>query len=255
MLKQNLPTFSSRLILALLAAAVLLQDGVWIVVLRVAQADWPAWQAVVAMGLAFSQVTVAAVLALWWVRWLLARGVLVVLNVALAGYLAARCTNDDVSNWIGIMGFTAGLVAAPLAIFRLAGVRLVATAHPEPLPAGARQFTIWGLLSLTTIVAVALGVARFMAFPWEEIGQIGLFVLALGTIPWVASTLALSRWPAVNTIAITAVVCPLVGWGMSFTGFPPDHPRELIAMTCVQGILTLGICSAVRAAGFHVAWL
>jgi hypothetical protein len=56
------------------------------------------------------------------------------------------------------------------------------------------------------------------------------------------------------TILATVAVCPLVGWGLSKTGFPPEHPRELIAMSCLQGALTLGTCAVIRAAGYYLAW-
>jgi hypothetical protein len=257
MLKHNLPPLlsdaSRRLVLVLLAAAILLQDLVWLVAVRLTD-GWPAWPAIVAMALAFSQATVTAVLFVWSPGGFVGRSIIAIVNIVVAGYVAARCTNDNVANWIGIMTFTAGLVAAPPAVFRFSGVRLVAADSPNELPRRSRQFTIFGLFSLTTVVCVALGVARYLNFPWEIIGQTGIFVLAMGTIPWVASTLALCRVPVWVTLVQSAVLCPMVGWGLALTGFPPNDPAPLMAMTCLQGGITLGICAVIRVAGYHLAW-
>ena len=170
-----------------------------------------------------------------------------------------------VSNWFGESG---GPIAAAIALVMLLGLLPSAyliwsagktlgpsAASPIPdSPVEARQFTLLSLLSLTTVAGAAFGVARYLDFPWDEIGKVAMFMVALGAIPWTAIPLALGCVRLWIPLAATAVVCPLVGWAISKTGFPPEHPGELIAMTCLQGSLTLGICAVVRLAGYRLAW-
>lgn len=243
-----------RLVLRLLAAAIFLQNLVWLVVLRTSGTDWPSVPAVIAMGLVFSQVGLAAVLVVWGSGPLLLRSLAAIPLLFFAAILAARSTNENLPAWISILLAILAIVSAPLAVARLAGVRIVPS--DEPLDAaGSRQFTIFGLLTLTTLVAMILGVCRLLRFPWQEIGQVSLFAVALGGIPWFCSPTALAadRWQWV--VIPATVVCPLAGWLISLTGFPPEeHKLALVAMACVQGALTIGACAVVRVAGYRLVW-
>lgn len=248
------PVDQRRLVLRLLAAAILLQNLVWLVVLRTSGSDWPSVPAVIAMGLVFAQVGLAAVLVVWGSGPLLLRSLAAIPLIFFAAILAARSTNENLPVWSSVLLAIVAIVAAPLAVARLAGVRIVP--DDEPLyAAGSRQFTIFGLLTLTTLVAVILGVCRLLRFPWDEIGQVALFALALGGIPWICSPTALAadRWYWV--VVPAPVVCPLAGWLISLTGFPPEeHKLALIAMASVQGALTIGACAVVRVAGYRLVW-
>lgn len=246
---------AAPLVLAVMTAAVFLQDLVWIVVVQLTDGRWPATPGIVAMALVYGQTGVAIALVSWLAEYSLLRGALFLLSLALAGLLAATAGNQNFGNWLGLISLISAVVAVPLVGVRLAGGSLRGTNSP---PSGGRsqlQFTIWGLISLTTLVATGLGVARFIDFPWLEFGAAGLFSLAVGIVPWVALPLALSRVRAWLPILATVVVAPLAGWLMARTGFPPEtHQRELIAMACLQGVLTLALCWVVRAAGYRLLW-
>lgn len=246
------PAVSSRLLLSLLAAALLLQNIVWPIALRLDNDDWPAPAAICALGIAFAELSLAAVLLVWGTRYLLARGLLVLLMYLGAGVVAARAVNPPgLKTWMATMLVVWAIVAAPLAIARLAGI-VVVRADESDAPRGSRQFTILGLLSLTTLVAIGLGIAQRLQFPWQELGGVVLFTLALGTTAWILAPLALSRVPLLGSVLAAGVICPLMGVAMAYTGFPPEEPAELTFMCLVQGAVIVAACAVVRLAGYRL---
>src|SRR5688572_27912280 len=92
-----------RLLLRLLIVAILVQDLVWVLLLRGSRSGWPEWPAIVGMGLAFGQVGLAALLLLATGpgRWLRA-GVAAAFHF-FAAYLACRATRGELWTWLGIM--------------------------------------------------------------------------------------------------------------------------------------------------------
>jgi hypothetical protein len=241
-------------LLGLLFAAVLVLDLAGIAVLRSGESDWPSRPAVVAMGFAFAQTGLVAVLlalggGLFWTRAALAAPVYC--SAACLGCHAARHTSEHLPVWFLIMLVDGAVVAAPLVVARLAGLGIVRGAGRKS-PSGSRQFTILGVLTLTTIVAILLGLARLFQFPWHEIGSVVLFSLAAGGIPWLGALITLSdlSW-LVAGLAMT-IYCPLAGWLISLTGFPPPDVAELIVMSCLQGAITIAACAVARIAGYRL---
>ena len=246
----------SGLLVGLLWGAALTLDLAVITYLRTSGADWPNSPGVVAMGLSFAQTGLAAVLlglggGPLWLRAMLA--VPLYGLAACVGCHAARHHAEHLPLWFVIMLVVGAVVAAPLVVARLAGVG-IAPAGQRELPAGSRQFTILGVLALTTIVAMLMGLARRFDFPWHEIGDVALFALALGGIPWVGATIPLSRfsWPA--AALLMSAYCPLAGWLLSRTGFPPPDVGGLIAMCYVAAAVTIAAAAVFRIAGFRLVW-
>jgi hypothetical protein len=247
------PRMSAPFLLRLLLAAIVLQDVVWVLVMRSNRDRWPEWTAIVALGLAFCQTGLAALLLVlgtgpgWWKRVAVAA-----LLTILAGWVGQRATNG-LATWQGIMLLDLAIVAGPLVVARLAGMRIVPDDAAGESAAASRQYSILGLLILMTLTAVLLAIARAMA-PWGEIGQLAVFAISLGAIPWICGPLALSRLPASWPILAASIVCPLAGLAIAQTGFPPNHPLQLIAMCCVQGALAVAACLVVRLAGYGLVW-
>jgi hypothetical protein len=248
------PAGHGKLLLRMLVAAILLQDLMWLVVLRTTDTVWPAPVAVIGVGLAFGQVGLAALLVVWGQSALVIRSAVALAACLFGGVLAHRATDGRLPPWLGIMLLDASIVAAPLAVARLWGVFVVRGELTDAATRRSRQFTIWGLLSLTTLAAVFLGIGRLLDFPWEELGAFVVFALGLGAIPWLcgAATLSPLRWR--TAVLVTAVVAPPTGWLIAQTGFPPNHPLPLVAMCCVQGLVTLAACAVVRVAGYRLVW-
>jgi hypothetical protein len=105
---------------------------------------------------------------------------------------------------------------------------------------------------LTTFVAVLLGIGRQLRFPWEELGQIALFSVAIAAIPCILAPLALSRVPWPASLIAAATLCPATGAVLAFTGFPPNQPLELAFMCGVQGAVIIAACAVVRIAGYRL---
>ena len=242
------------LLFALLLSAIAAQDLAWIAVLRGRTLDWPQPAAVAAMGSAFCQVSLAALLLLavdfpLRIRWAVAGSLYLA-----AACIASRAASEEIVPWLGIMLLNLAIVAAPLLAARVAGMRIVAVDRLEDQPAASRQYSILGVLALTTFVAVLLGIARAIA-TWGDVAAVAVFAMALGAIPWACGTLALSGFHWRWAVFAGAVVCPLAGLAIAKTGFPPEeHPIQLVAMCCVQGALTIAACIVVRLAGYRLVW-
>jgi hypothetical protein len=208
---------------------------------------------VVAIGAAFCQVGLAALvlLAVDLRRWL--RAAIVLPLLVAAAYIASLATGGEFKRWLGIMLLDLAIVAAPLLAARVAGMRIVAVDRLKDLPAASRQYSILGVLALTTFVAVLLGIARAMA-TWGDVAAVAVFAMGLGAIPWACGTLALSGFHWRWAVLAAFILCPPAGYVIALTGFPPRHPVELIVMCSVQGALTIAACIVVRLAGYRLAW-
>ena len=245
------------LLLGLLFGAIVSQNLVWPVVLRMTDSTWPATPAIIAMGIAFAQLSLAAILLVLGSGRPIVRGIAAIalyLGAALVSFRAVSgtVTGEGISRWLAVMLFVLGVIGAPLVIARLAGVAIVPTVD-SPAKRGSRQYTIWGLLVLTTIVAVLLGIGRQLKFPWHELGQIALFSVAIALIPCILAPLALSKIPWPASLIAGATLCPAAGAVLTLTGFPPDNqPLELAAMCSIQGAVIIAACAVVRIAGYRL---
>ncbi len=253
-----LPAASSSahapLLLGLLFGALLSQNLAWPVVLRMFDAEWPALPAIIAMGFAFAEIGLAAVLLVMSVARLAIRGVIAFTLYLGAAFLAFRSVRGDggMSGWLAIMLMCLGVIVAPLVIARLAGIAIVLGSDAGS-GRRSRQYTTWGLLVLTTLVAVLLGIGRQLQFPWEERGEIGLFSVAIAVIPCVLGPLSLSKLPWPAALIAGATLCPVTGAVLAFTDFPPRQPLELAGMCSVQGLVIVASCAVVRIAGYRLA--
>lgn len=248
----NPPAQHVALLLGLLAGALLSQSLVWPVALRLYDAEWPDVLAIIAMGIAFAQIGLAAILLVLCVHSLAVRGLFVLLLYAGAALLAFRSVRGHgMSGWMSTMVMCLAITSAPLVIARLAGVAIV----PRTLigsPRGSRQYTIWGLLVLTTLVAVLLGIGRQLNFPWRHLGEIALFSVTIAAIPCLLAPLALSKVPWPATLIAAATLCPATGVLIALTEFAPDQPLELAAMASIQGAVILTACLVARVAGYRL---
>ena len=244
--------FSQRILLPLLAAAILLQNLVWIAILVATTAVWPEAVTIITMGLGFGQAGLAAVLITLVRGSLLLRGGIVLGMYVGAAALTSLSTSEEFQQWLTIIFLDIAIVAAPLALARVGGVQ-IAHWSSEPPNAGVWQFSLWSLVSLTTLSAALLGIIRWFDIPWGEVGACAVFALALGSIPWACTTFTLLR--PVWGILVGAGLCPLVGWVIGWTGFPPENqPVELIVMCLVQGLLTITVAIVFRQAGYRLKW-
>jgi hypothetical protein len=249
---RNSATAQARLLLLLLFGALMLQSLAWPVALRMYDAEWPDAPAIAAMGLAFAQVGLAALVLVLASGPLAVRGAAAILLYGGSAVLATSSVGESLPAWLGIMLCALGIVATPFVLARLAGVAVMPHVLVE-LPRGSRQYTILGLLVLTTLVAVLLAIGRQLDFPWRELRQVLLFSVAIAAVPCAIGPLACSRVPWPVTLIAILTLCPATGIVLAFTGFPPEHPVELVAMCLVQGAVIFAACLVTRVAGYRLA--
>lgn len=113
-----------------------------------------------------------------------------VVGGAFLGYLASRLDRplsaaawssapvlEFAGSWVGFLALLSLVMAVP---------QFAARFWTDWRHRSSRTTTIWGILSLTTAVAIMLGFGRHLRIPdlrWQEIGLAGL---ATAIIPWVA---------------------------------------------------------------------
>jgi hypothetical protein len=239
--------------LCLLLVAMVMLDLVLLAMLQAAKSEWPSWTNLVAIGLSFAQLGAASALLVFGPGGILSRGTFAMGLTLAAGLLGARGTGIDPAPWLGYMFIDMFIAAAPLMVLRLLAVQLVCTGQ-TPLPlAAVRQFSIWSILSITTLIAATLGIARFLHFPASSLLQAALFVSEDNVITWHAVLLILSPIPR-RWLLTGLLVWPLVGLITAFSGFAPSEIGLMVRLCIVQGAATMAICGIVRLAGYRLHW-
>lgn len=252
---------SSSLIVWLLFAAFVAIDLAMIRELQVKRNEWPEAGGVIGLGLSFSQIALLALWAVWGRSKILFRAVNTLLGVWAVGCLAsfsAAGNLDDLGVWFGVLLFYCCVSLIPFVVGRVVGYELFNQYAASPRNVDRRltanQFTIWGILSLTTAVGIALAVIPSADFPTGKLLEVaGFFTLLAVTVCGIL-LLALLLSRIVIVILATVVICPAAGTLLSLTKLAPgDGPLELVLMMCVQGVVILSAAIILRTAGYRLA--
>ncbi|MBI2478009.1 MAG: hypothetical protein HYV60_04995 [Planctomycetia bacterium] len=250
---------SSTLIVWLLVAACIAIDLAMIGELQVRRNEWPEPGGVVGLGLSFSQIALLALWAVWGHNQILVRGVGTLLGVWAVSCLASFSSMGslgEAGDWFGVQLFYCGVSLVPFLIARFANYELSKELARSRQSAGhrlsANQFTIWGILSLTTAAGIALAVVRFAEFPVGELLEVAAFFTLLAATACGILLLALFLSRVIFAIVATLVICPIAGVLLSLTGLAPGDAVELVLMMCVQGAVLLAAAIAIKAAGFRL---
>jgi hypothetical protein len=213
---------STPLLAGLLAAAMLLAD---LVVIR----RWPAAPDASLLlfgGLAAGQIALVAMWSLWgtapWLLRLLAPAALAAwLSLPLAAATAGRWPE-----WFLVLTLFAGLVALPLGCLfrgekRSAGQRDTRR-KPGTAAGGRLQFSLGGLLSWMTLIAVACALRDKFAFPWAYGREVAVYGVCLAAVA--VGALRTSAWWTSESpgsmyarVAGLTLVCLVSGWFMHAT--------------------------------------
>lgn len=249
-----------HLILVLLISAFALGDIASLCYVQATHQFWPDLPGVILLSLVFSQQALAAV---WFtfargniaVRLLIALGVEFGLTLVAAGATGAA---QKIGPWFAIellafCSFVLPLGTAKLLRWR---IRLADQANAAArLPSW--QFSIWGLLSWTTAVAIAVGTARQVDMPLLAVAEAsaffgciaanGLLVLAVSMgirLPAVAATV---------TLLVVVMICPLAGMLIGRTGMPPqEHPMVWAIFGLCNGAAVAVSVLVLRVAGYRL---
>lgn len=222
-----------HLLAGLLTIAALLLDVALAQHLRAA----PQGTLVLLLGAACGQLALLSVWCVWggaaWlVRWLAVLAAASLLSVPLAAATPGLWTE-----WFGVLCLFALLVATSLAVARWSGLDVVrASAEDRACATGQRlhscQYSLGGLLSLTTATGIACALRCWVAFPWSHAPALASYGMCLTCVA-VGSVWAMTspRAVAVRLAALT-LVCLAAGAAMHRT----ELARDL-------GFFTLVVCS------------
>ncbi|MDP6554816.1 MAG: hypothetical protein QGG71_09125, partial [Pirellulaceae bacterium] len=222
---------------------------------------WPDLPGIILLGMAFGQLML---LSAWFVfvRWNIAMRVLIVIPAVFGLSLVAALATDganEISQWFAILLVAFCTVAVPTTMVRFLRWQI----HLEGQSRSATgmtvwQFSIWGLLSGTTAVAIVLGTARQVEMPLLVVGEAvaffgcvaltGLFVFF---VPMGIRRLHLA---AIVTVSVVFVVCPLAGMLVGVTGLPPkEHPLQWALFGFCYGATIAIAVLALRIADYRLS--
>lgn len=241
-----------HLIASLLVVAFAAVDAAVLLAMRLEGEVWPHWGAIGALGLGFGQTGFAAAYFVQGRANIAMRGAVLILVAGVTGYLGDRATGgDDFPVWWTLMLASSVPLLVVGAVARWYGVRIV---HEDDVDREERpQFSIWWLLSLTTAVALAFGVARYLRLPPEELPAVILFSVAINLTPIVCVACGLSWQNAWLAFGLPLLSAPVFGVLLAFTGLPP--PRDwlpLAMMSFVQSVCILAVCAVLRLTGYRL---
>lgn len=239
---------SRRLLLGLLVAAWLIVDVALAAAFRRISGSNPSMDTiagVVLLGCYFGQIaTLVGWLALGDGSWLVRTPLVALGLVLLAGLALFHPDQMRIARWLQLSLVYMGLVFIPLLSLRLFGVHC--GERGDGLSANVRlQFSIYQVLSLTTLVAVALAILRQAKL------DLALIELALCGIAWV-TWLALFRLPVLAAAPTVAGAAVLFGW---LAGVAEGLDRgPWIAFSLIQAIVLAANLAVLRVAGYELRW-
>lgn len=210
------------------------------------------------IGLAFADGGLAAAYLLFGRRPLLLRAALALLLVGMAGVMGQigdrnlTANPEDYLLWIGAMLLISGLVALPLAGLRW---RVWYITHPSdpPQPAtSVKQFSLWGLISLTTVVAMVMGLARLLDFPLDAIATVCLIAVFIVVQTFTGLVCLHPRIPVWVTMGLVIASVLLGTFMFAAARIGGNGPYSLFTATAVTAIYQTGVLSVIRLLGFRL---
>ncbi len=193
-------------------------------------ASWPDLPGVVLLAISFSQVTLTAA---WFsfCRWnVVLRLAVAAAAIAALAVVGAGATDGihAVAPWIAIQSIVFGSQMLPLWLTKLYGFVIDApyTKRAEAdLPGW--QFSVWGLLSGTTAVAIAITAARQMEMPMLDLSEAIAFfgcITAIGLVAFLVTMhVKTSAGAFGSALPVVILLCPFGGVLAGETGLPPEE--------------------------------
>ncbi len=200
------------------------------------------------LGLVVGQL---ALLAFWCV---MARGILTarllatLVAIALLSQPLGRVTGGNWAEWFTLLCLFTACTGGVVRVTQWCGFRPQILDLPKPVcaaPPNPRraQFSLGGLLSITTFVALGLGLARHVTLPgyWAAAAaSYGFWLVLIATATLWA---VVSRQPFVTRLLLLAVLCLVAGWSINQT----EHLQDVGFFTAIVMLETTVICAGIGA--------
>ena len=248
-------------ILVLLIGAFVLGDFASMRYINSTSQIWPDVPGVILLGLVFGQIML---LSAWivFVRWNVAVRVLIAISLVFGLSLVgsqATSVGGKVSQWFAILLVAFSTTAVPMAVVRFLRWQINRDGQTRPATGmSVWQFSIWGLLSGTTAVAIVLGTARQVDITFVEIGEAVAFFSCIALtglfVFFVAMGIRSMGLAAIVTIPVVAVVSPFAGILVGLTGLPREEhslPWALFGF-CYGSTIAMAVF-ALRTAGYRLS--
>jgi hypothetical protein len=224
--------------------------------LQLSQATWPERTGILGIGLAFGQQVLVTAWMVWG-RWnLLVRVAVTVCATFGLGWLGASSEAGASQSgvWFSAMLIFLALLAAPMLAARLMGYSVL---RPEDTDdqqrrrsLRARQFSIWSLLTVMTAVAVILGVLRYADWLQDDLVAAILFFTVFSIATCIVLFCGLFFRARIVGLVVTLLVSPVAGYCLSRTGLTANDTREMIELSCLQGLVVIVGVLVLRSAGY-----
>jgi len=248
-------------ILVLLIGAFVLGDFASVRYVVSTNQRWPDLPGVILLALAFGQIML---LSAWFVfvRWNVAVRVLIMIPLVFGLSLVSALATDGggaISQWFAILLVAFSTVAVPTTMVRFLRWQINLEGQTRPVTEmSVWQFSIWGLLSGTTAVAIVLGTARQVDITFIEVGEAVAFFSCIALtglfVFFVAMGIRSLGLATIVTIAVVSVVCPFAGMLVGVTGLPPEENSLQWAMFgfCYGSTIAMAVL-ALRIAGYRLS--
>ncbi|MFV1966608.1 MAG: hypothetical protein ACC628_14380 [Pirellulaceae bacterium] len=243
-----------RVIGALLGIAWILIDAAWIKRQMARPASWPDPLSACALGTMLGQVALLGAWMVWSKQRRFVRLAAMVSGLCLASVASAMATDgwDHTHKWLTLFAVYALLIGIPLVAVKLSAIPCEEELNSSPLATVARnksrQFSLAGLFSATTCIALLLGVSRWLELPAKHPASLLSFCLAVALLSLILLAISQCRPPGVVGAVALVLLCPLVGWLLPLTGLPPGNDIALILMVSAQGAVIVASVAMTRIA-------
>ncbi|MDP7305455.1 MAG: hypothetical protein QGG09_20255, partial [Pirellulaceae bacterium] len=217
----------SIVILVLLIGAFVLGDIAAVMYVDATNQHWPDLPGIFLLGLTFGQLML---LSAWFVfvRWNIAMRVLIVIaavfGLSLVVALSTRGANA-IGHWFAILLVAFCTAAVPTTVTRCFRWQINREGKSQSATGMTDwQFSIWGLLSGTTAVAIVMGTAKQVEMPLLVVGEavvfFSCFALTGLSVLFAGLGIRLPQLAATIAIFVVSVICPLAGMFVGVSGLP-----------------------------------
>jgi hypothetical protein len=248
-------------ILVLLIGAFVVGDFAAIRYVISTNRPWPDPPGIILLGLVFGQVML---LSQWLVfsRWNIALRVLIAISgvFGLSNVVASATQGaNNINYWFAILLVAFCTATVPTTMVRLSRWQITAKGHSrDATRMTVWQFSIWGLLSGTTAVAIVLGTAKQVELAFTTVVDAVTFFVCFALTGLVVFLVGLgiqsTKLAARVTMFVASIVCPLAGM---LVGVSALQERESPARWALFGFsfgATMAIAVlALRVAGYRLS--
>ena len=242
-----------QLIVILLIMTLVLVNLVLSRIVHNAGLVWPDALCVVGLGLIFAQIVLVASWLVWSSRNFALR---IILSLAILYFLAHPASTyaiDDPSSWFTANLSFLAIISTVFLVARFAGVSIdQVDDHNAPTGLGSWQFSISGILSVTTGTACLFGAARNLHVPATAGVSTLLFFLAISAVATIAFFSSFCLHRVGLAVLVIGLAATMIGYVLSLTGIRVEGPWTVVQMNLAHAGAIAGSIAVARIAQYRL---